>query len=255
MKKTPHYGAFFVTPVSAGGGPEARKSHDSYCQVYVLKMPFAKAANEAAIRTVLSVQRSSTYVAATGGDTAKAVDLYGWNARISAALMLPSHFAEVSTRNAVSDALSSVYGPRWPWNTTFEQSLPSPNNAYNPKHDLLQTRSRKQTTGKVIADLSFAFWESMFTSRHTGRIWNHQILALFPNSGVIAAGQLRRRIHEDLETIRKLRNRLAHHEPIFTRNLGDDLMRMLELIELRSIPMLDWVLAMEEASDILSERP
>ncbi|MFD9664873.1 hypothetical protein ACFWAY_25155 [Rhodococcus sp. NPDC059968] len=219
-------------------------------------MPFAKPTNEAAIRRVLSAPRSSTYVAATGGDTTKAVDLYGWNARISAALMLPSHFAEVSTRNAVSDALSTVYGPQWPWDNTFEQSLPSPNGRpFNPQRDLRETRRREPTTGKVIAELKFAFWQGMFTARHDVRIWNHQILTLFPNASGMTAEQLRRRIYDDLEAIRKLRNRIAHHEPIFSRNLGDDLMRILELIELRSTPTADWVFAMEEASNVLGERP
>lgn len=219
-------------------------------------MPFAKPTNEAAIRTVLSAPRSSTYVAATGGDTAKAVDLYGWNARISAALMLPSHFAEVSTRNAVSDALSTVYGPQWPWDNTFEKSLPCPDGRpYNPQRDLCQTRRRESTTGKVIAELKFAFWQGMLTARHDVRIWNHQILTLFPNAAGMTAEQLRRRIYDDLEAIRKLRNRIAHHEPIFSRNLGDDLMRILELIELRSTPTADWVFAMEEASSVLAERP
>lgn len=219
-------------------------------------MPFAKPTNEAAIRTALSAPRSSTYVSATGGDTARAVDLYGWNARISAALMLPSHFAEVSTRNAVSDALSTVYGPQWPWDNTFEQSLPSRNGpAYDSQRDLRQTRRRESTTGKVIAELKFAFWQGMFTARHDVRIWNHQILTLFPNAAGMTAQQLRLRIYEDLEAIRKLRNRIAHHEPIFARNLGDDLMRILELIELRSRPTADWVFAMEDTSSVLAERP
>ncbi|MGW8590315.1 hypothetical protein ACWGLC_01250 [Dietzia sp. NPDC055877] len=158
-------------------------------------MPFAKPTDEAAIRVVLSAPRSRTYVAAVGGDTAKAVALYGWNARVAAALMLPSHFAEVATRNAVSDALTAVYGARWPWNTAFEQSLPAPKGpAYKPQRDLIQTRNREQTTGKVIAERKFAFWQSMFTARHDVRVWDHQILTLFPNAVGVSVSQLRGRI-------------------------------------------------------------
>lgn len=219
-------------------------------------MPSAKPTDAAAIQVALSGPRSSTYIAATGGDTVKAMALYGWNARVAAALMLPSHFAEIATRNAVSDALTAVYGPQWPWNITFEQSLPTPKgNAYNPQRDLLQTRSREQTTGKVIAELKFAFWQSMFTARHDVRIWDQQILTLFPNATNGTARQIRAQIRDDLEGIRKLRNRMAHHEPIFTRNLADDLARMLDLIELRSDATAQWVRAMEEVSTILTERP
>lgn len=205
---------------------------------------------------MLSVPRSNRYITAVGGDKAKAMELYGWNARISAALMLPSHFAEVCTRNAVAEALDAIYGPQWPWNPTFEQSLPAPYPpTYNPQRDLITTRGWQPTTGKVIAELKFSFWQSMFTRRHDVRIWQPHIQALFPNASGMTASQLRSRIHGDLEVIRKLRNRIAHHEPIFTRNLGDDLMRILELVELRSTPTIDWVLALEDVSDILTQRP
>ena len=69
------------------------------------------------------------------------------------------------------------------------------------------------------------------------------------------AASLRDRVNKDLETIRRLRNRIAHHEPILSRNLLDDLNRMLDLVELRSRPTATWVRAMEEATVILSERP
>ncbi|MFI9638239.1 hypothetical protein ACIHAX_36690 [Nocardia sp. NPDC051929] len=219
-------------------------------------MPSAKPANESAICDVLSAPRSSTYITAAGGDKARAMALYGWNARIAAALMLPSHFAEVSTRNAASEAIATVYGARWPWSSGFVRALnPTTGPAYNPRQDLLNTRSRQPTTGKVIAELKFKFWQSMFTARHDQRLWSPHILALFPNASGMTAKQLRGRIYDDLDTIRTLRNRIAHHEPIFTRNLDDDLMRMLELIELRSTPTVDWVFAMEDVSSILVERP
>ena len=224
--------------------------------MYVLRVPPAKPTDAAAILAVLSAPRASTYISAVGGDAAKAMALYGWNARIAAALMLPSHFAEISTRNAVDEALTAVYGPRWPWNQTFEQSLPSPKGPiYNPQFDLTQTRSREQSTGKVVAELKFSFWQAMFTARHDVRIWEHQILSLFPNATQDTAKALRKQIRDDLEAIRKLRNRIAHNEPIFARDLADDLARMLDLVDLRSTATGQWVRQMEEASNIITQRP
>ncbi|MFD3464722.1 hypothetical protein ACFWVM_33820 [Nocardia fluminea] len=219
-------------------------------------MPSAKPIDETAICDVLSAPRADTYINVVGGDKAKALELYGWNARIAAAFMLPSHFAEVAIRNAASEAITSLYGPSWPWDTTFTTSLNNPSGrTYNPHKDLVSVRGTQLTTGKVIAELKFAFWQSMFTSRHQVRIWDHQIRTLLPNASGMTSKQLRQRVYDDLEVIRKLRNRIAHHEPIFARNLGDDLMRILELIELRSTATIDWVLAMEDASAILAERP
>src|SRR5699024_10089753 len=91
------------------------------------------------------------YIAAVGGDAERPMSLYRRNARPSAALMLASHFAEVTTRHAVSEALTAVYGPEWPWNSTFERSLPSPRMpGYSPRENLTRVRRREQTTGKVI---------------------------------------------------------------------------------------------------------
>lgn len=81
--------------------------------LYFLGVPSAKSINESAICDVLSEPRSTTYIHAAGGDKAEAMELYGWNARIAAAFMLPSHFAEVCTRNAAADALTAIYGDRW----------------------------------------------------------------------------------------------------------------------------------------------
>ncbi len=182
--------------------------------------------------------------------------LYGWNARISAAFMLPAHFAEVATRNAVADALASVYGDHWPWARAFERSLPAPTGrAYPPRQDLIVTRTHEPTPGKVIAELKVAFWQSMFTARHDRRVWDPEIFRVLPNASGATVGQLRRRVYLDLEHIRRLRNRVAHHEPIFTRDHADDLRRMLELVELRSSETVSWVRALEDVSAIIAERP
>ncbi len=60
------------------------------------------------IQRVLSEARVSTYLAAA--DLDRALELYIWNAEISAAFMVPLHICEVSIRNSISDALASVYG-------------------------------------------------------------------------------------------------------------------------------------------------
>lgn len=225
--------------------------------MYVLPVPSANPRNESAICDVLSAPRAATYVTAAGGDKAEAMALYGWNARVSAALMLPSHFAEIAVRNAAAESITANHGTNWPWEAGFERTLPSPtgHRTFNPRRELVRVRNWQMTTGKVIAELKFAFWQSMFTARHNVHLWDPHILTLFPNASGMTARQLRQRIYDDLEVIRQLRNRIAHHEPIFTRNLQDDLMRILELIELRSTPTIDWVLDMEDVSSILTERP
>jgi len=155
------------------------------------------------------------------------------------------------------DVLERVYGPEWPWNPTFLGSLPNPQGpkVFNPRRELSRVRSAQPTTGKVIAELKFVFWQKLFTGRHDVRLWEPHIAAAFPQAPTMAAAALRHRIYTDLETLRNLRNRLAHHEPVFTRHLADDLNRMLDLIDLRSTQTDDWARAMEDVTSTITERP
>ncbi|MGN6610360.1 MAG: hypothetical protein ACTHLJ_01160 [Angustibacter sp.] len=219
-------------------------------------MPAANPQDISSVIAVVSRPRFDTYVNACAGDSQRAAALYGWNARVSAALMVPAHLAEIAVRNAVDEVLVRVYGARWPWNPTFIRSLTNPTKGYSPQRDLLSCASQQPSTGKVIAELKFVFWEKMFTARHDVRLWERGLTTVFPHAPTtLAVKALRNRVYADLETIRRLRNRVAHHEPIFTRDIAEDLARMVDLIELRSAEVGQWARAMEDVTSLLAERP
>lgn len=215
-------------------------------------------ANEA-IKAALSAPRFATYEAATQGvpALAKAVALYTWNAQLSAALMYPLHVCEVAIRNAVSDALTAVYGEEWPWSPGFVASLPNPPSpTFSPKRDLLAVRAQQATTGKVIAELKFKFWESMFTGRFDARLWNHHLHTVLPfSNSLLTVQDVRKQIRDDLESLRGLRNRIAHHEPIFARNLSDDYQKAYGLIALRCAHTAAWMKANESATTLIGAKP
>jgi hypothetical protein len=181
---------------------------------------------------------------------------YAWNAQASAALLAPLHICEVVIRNSVSDALEMVYGAMWPWSSGFEQSLPAPGIGYSPRRDLQDVRKIQTSTGKVIPELKFVFWQKMFTSRHDNRLWNTHLTHVLPNlDPAKPVGQLRLEIYDSLEEIRKLRNRIAHHEPIFTRNLSGDLQRIVGLVGVRCKVTARWMMSNQQASAIIAQRP
>jgi len=191
------------------------------------------------------------------GDPA-AVALYAWNAQVSAAFLTPLHFCEVVVRNAAADALEAVYGARWPWNSVFVLSLPSPSarNIYNPRADLRGVASKQVSTGKVIPELKFVFWQELFTHRHDVRLWDAHLKRVFPEHDPTKTMiEIRRSIYGDLEAIRRLRNRIAHHEPIFTRNLILDLERMHRLVRLRSTLVASWMMINQNADAVISHHP
>lgn len=213
-----------------------------------------------AVRVALSPARMSTYEAhasAVGHDAAAALSLYAWNARISGALLTPLHICEVVVRNAVADALESTHGPHWPWNSGFERSLPrQAGPGYSSLLDLQNVRSKLTTTGQVIAELKFVFWEKMFTSRHDHRIWNTQLSRVMPNLDARrSTAEHRKRIFDDLNKIRLLRNRIAHHEPIFARNLLEDFNLIQKLVTARCVTASDWLFAQQQVTQTLEDKP
>jgi len=149
----------------------------------------------------------------------------------------------VVVRNAVADALTAVYGARWPWSPVFENSLPAPSFGYNPRRDLQRNRVAHATAGNVIPELKFVFWQNMFTSRYDGRIWSSHLMGVLPNLDPLkTVAQLRRELYQDLEHVRLLRNRIAHHEPIFKRHLRDDLEKVAALIRFRCDTTASWMM-------------
>ncbi len=214
-----------------------------------------------AVRNSLSPARMGTYDQAANikdDEDLSALLLYAWNAKVSSALLHPLHICEVVIRNAVSDALEAKYGVRWPWSRAFLQSLPNPppRVGYNPQRDLQNTTRRAQTTGKVIPELKFVFWQKMFTARHDDRIWNKHLNRVFQNlNRAQKPATHRQRIYKDLDRIRALRNRIAHHEPIFKRDLISDYSVIHKLINSRCQITGTWLDENQIAKDVIENKP
>ncbi len=168
--------------------------------------------------------------------------------------MAPLHICEVVIRNAVSDALTAVYGDRWPWSPGFERSLLNPTRGYSPKRDLTTIRMAQQTTGKVIPELKFVFWQTMFTGRHDFRLWTPHLRRVLPNlDRHKSVAALRSEIYDDLDHIRLLRNRIAHHEPIFRRSLVEDFSKVAALIRFRCQLTADWTIQRQRVTSYLAQ--
>lgn len=108
----------------------------------------------------------------------------------------------------------------------------------------------------MIAELKFAFWESIFTSRHDTRLWTPHLRRVFPNvDNTMSVAQVRSDIRARLGHIRIVRNRIAHHEPIFERPIVDHLERIRTLVEHRSRTMLAWLDDVETVTALLANKP
>ena len=165
---------------------------------------------------------------------AAALQRYTWNTAVSAAFYGPLQTLEVALRNAVHDVMSTNHGARW---FEDEQLLRS-----NDRHIVDQTiqhlhnRSKQPTAGRVVAELPFRFWVALFANPYDTTIWRTDLHRIFT-----PRVKDRRGLHDTLDRLRTLRNRIAHHEPIFHRRLDDDYRRIRNIVGFLSPPTFTWL--------------
>lgn len=206
----------------------------------------------------LSFERMQTYENKTK-TREQAVKLYLWNAQISGAFLFPLHICEVTIRNAIAEILYTQYGSNWVNNHMFINSLPNhPKPKYNQRTDL--DKATKQHTlnyiPKIIPELNFVFWQAMLTQRHDTRLWNSQFQLIFPHANLSRSVQKNREhLHNDLDIVRRLRNRIAHHEPIFDEKLLSIYNKIIKIIGYRCQETANWVASHQTVTTLIAQKP
>ena len=168
-------------------------------------------------RTVSRV-RLFRYMRASQQDIELALTLYEKNVLLSQAVFGFLHGLEVAVRNTIHYVLSrDLGGPNWIQdNLPLAWPNPSPSHfkLTKPMSDMLGLALTKlgksPAIGKLIAELNFGFWVDLLGARYE-YLWVKSLHQAFPE-----AHHPRNIVHWRLDTIRHLRNRVAHHEPIIT---------------------------------------
>ncbi|ELA07977.1 hypothetical protein MOMA_00020 (plasmid) [Moraxella macacae 0408225] len=199
------------------------------------------------IKNTLSNSRLATYEKFTT-DTVQALDLYRWNLQISAALFECLAVCEVVVRNAVANAIQAEHGTDWAFNVRFVRTMQQ-----NRRDELLDVR--KETTEQMICELPFVFWQGFFTARFDDELWKKHWAVALPNAKHADLPTMRAEVFDNLEKIRKLRNRIAHHEPIFNRNLQGDYKRIVKIIGYCSSDTAQWVQSWQRVDEVLANKP
>lgn len=204
---------------------------------------------------LISPERLGSYERAMG--TAQGgVALYEWNLAVSAALFETLGAAEVILRNAFHRQLAerhSARGGAGPW-------YDSPRLDRKGQQDILTAKARAtgfgrkpELPGKVVAELSFGFWRYLVAKRYQAVIWP-ALQNAFPNHP--ADGRPPRIDVEDrMQRIHVLRNRIAHHEPVFRRDLAHDHDDILTLVGWVSKAGRDWVASLSRVDKLIALRP
>ena len=204
-----------------------------------------------------SSARLSTYFRAAGGDWKKALHLYTWNTAISAAFYGPLQGLEVTLRNAMHRQLATCYGEAWYDNPGAGLDARCLVRIANAKTEVARAGNMPKSP-RIVAVLSFGFWVSLLGPGgrldQAGRRGNYEMTLWRPAlRGAFShrTPMTRKQAHLPLNCLRKLRNRIAHHEPIFARNLLEDHQRLLDVTGWISPGARSWIEGHSRVAELL----
>lgn len=166
-----------------------------------------------ALAETISHERLEKYLAENAGDLSLAIALYERNCRLSESFYSPLQSMEVCLRNRLSTEMAKTFGLDWLQNGT----PPFERDAVDSIAKVIDSLGRHPVTGgRIIAELNFGFWVGLLGPRYDATLWRLSLHRAFR-----AAGSKKRSIvHGRFNALRRFRNRIAHHEPIFHRPLA-----------------------------------
>lgn len=185
---------------------------------------------------VIGAARLGPYLAARSGDAAEALRLYSWNVEASAAFLGAYAALEVGLRNAMHDSLTSVFGVAEWWHAVTLAAKDRDQIADSETYLNGRKGVGRWGAGHMVAELKTSFWEGLLTNRYHTLLWEAGLKGAFPNySGT------RDDLRKQMQRLRLLRNRAAHHEPVFERDLLVDHKFMCELAGYAEADLETWI--------------
>lgn len=158
----------------------------------------------------------------SGEDDAQAFARYQDNIRISESLLPALHYMEIILRNRLNKAIQQVYGAEW--------LIQLPSGLHMDEGNLAKLNTTKQhyqhekrclpMHDDLVARMTFGFWANFFHKRYDPALWQrkHFTVTVFPH--LERDSRSRNLIKPKLQIIKDLRNRIAHHEPIWNWHPG-----------------------------------
>jgi hypothetical protein len=191
-----------------------------------------------ALRRTLSSDRIDAYRRQASDTDLDLLERYFWNMALSEALYPPLQALEVALRNNLHSAASLLYGTS-DWLTQRPPVLHvTEQDQVTAAVGTLRRNAKPVTPGRIVAELKFGFWTSLLDRRYERRLWPRLLPAVFPN--LPRRRRTRRTVSVRTSELRRLRNRVFHHEPIWHwSNLAQQHGDLLEAIRWLDTAMAD----------------
>ncbi len=154
----------------------------------------------------ISTQRLQNY---------KNFDEYKLNLLLSEKYYILLSIFEISLRNTLNNFLISKFSTEWLHNNVLHKDTKK--RIDEAKNKIIQ-RKESVTNDKIIAELSFGFWTSLFRKSYSNLFRIKDIKQVFPNLPTKNKIIINRNILDKrLNHIRKFRNRIFHYEKILNK--------------------------------------
>lgn len=180
------------------------------------------------IEKSLSAERLAAYRRFDGETSFDAVLRYLWNTELCSCFYAPLQHLEVTLRNAMHSALVNRYETELWFDCPRLLSEYQTRQVADVRRKLLERH--QNNAGKIVADLSFGFWTALLHKRYSATLLPPLLKLAFKDVDV-PRQQKRAYLSRQLTEIRQFRNRVFHHEPIWTfKDLHEKHSMMLQII-------------------------
>jgi hypothetical protein len=201
----------------------------------------------------ISGPRFAPFLDCANGNHQHALEIYVWHANLTAACFQVVHHFEVLLRNTVDRALGSRDSGLAAESSWMLNAVALPPNALIQVEAVLRRSAKdgvRPTKDRLISSLPFSFWVHIFgRSPKCEALWRGALHEEFP-------GVARRKdVLVRLESLRKFRNRLAHHDSLLSLNVRARHETMLEVAGWISPDAKRWLEGESTVGEVLSERP
>lgn len=159
-----------------------------------------------------------------------ALALYVWNIDLSEAFYPILQNLEVGLRNKLNDALATSYTDSWWFEDPGIMVDKFAKDRVEEAKNRLYDNGTDITESGVVSELSFGFWSGLFSKQYEPVIWRRPSLLrdAFPYMSNI----IRKRsvLATRFNDIRRFRNRVFHHEPIWHLDLNKEHANIMEAL-------------------------
>jgi hypothetical protein len=202
----------------------------------------------ASLRKALSEARLAGFSGPGEYDDLAVISRYAWNLALCRALYPALQAVEVALRNRIYAAVATFQGSLW---LTSELLAPPEQDSVAQAVERLKAARKPPEPDRLVAELNFGFWASLFLARYEQVLWPKYLRVSFPEAP--ARERVRRTLCHRLDRIRILRNRVFHHEPIWHRSdLAEQHQQICEMIGWLCPPLQELVSFIDDFPETLS---